>query len=292
MSWITILYVMTAALSATIAGIYLAAWLMQRDAWAYLMFVLLAFSIAGLAATELWMLRAQTPADYATALRWLHVPVWSGFLSLVGLVQLRLRPRFVWVGWLAVGLRTVSLVANFTSGLNLNHLALTEIAHVSLLGEPVATAVAVTPNPWMLTGQASLLLSLLFLLDGGVSSWRRGEGMRSLVLTISLVFAVLVGTVQAVLVFWGLAQLPLMITPLFLLVATAMGSELSLGLLRAARAERAVRLKDAALGLSEQRLSLAAEAADAGFWGIDARRERCGLRQGRANSSRCPLTGS
>ncbi len=270
MSWITILYVMTAALSATIAGIYLAAWLMQRDAWAYLMFVLLAFSIAGLAATELWMLRAQTPADYATALRWLHVPVWSGFLALVGLVQLRLRPRFVWVGWLAVGLRTVSLVANFTSGLNLNHLALTEIAHVSLLGEPVATAVAVTPNPWMLTGQASLLLSLLFLLDGGVSSWRRGEGMRSLVLTISLVFAVLVGTVQAVLVFWGLAQLPLMITPLFLLVATAMGSELSLGLLRAARAERDVRLKDAALGLSEQRLSLAAEAADAGFWGIDA----------------------
>ena len=50
MSWITI-YVMTAALSATIAGIYLAAWLVQRDAWAYLMFVLLAFSIAGLAAT-------------------------------------------------------------------------------------------------------------------------------------------------------------------------------------------------------------------------------------------------
>jgi PAS domain S-box-containing protein len=122
----------------------------------------------------------------------------------------------------------------------------------------------------MLTGQASLLLSLLFLLDGGVSTWRRGKGKRSLVLTSSLLFAVLVGTVQAVLVFWGLAQLPLMITPLFLLVATVMGSELSLGLLRAARAERDVRLKDAALGLSEQRLSLAAEAADAGFWALDA----------------------
>jgi PAS domain S-box-containing protein len=269
MGWVTILYVAMAAFSATIAGIYLVAWLMRREDWTYLLFVLLAFSIAGLAATELWMMRAQTPDDYTTALRWLHVPVWSGFLALVGLAQLRLRPRFVWVGWLAVGLRTVSLVANFTSGPNLNHLALTEVAHISLLGEPVATAVGVTPNPWMLTGQASLLLSFLFLLDGGISAWRRGEGQRSLVLTISLLFAVLVGTVQAVLVFWGLAQLPLLVTPLFLLVATAMGSELSLGLLRAARAERDVRLKDAALGLSEQRLSLAAEAADAGFWGLD-----------------------
>ncbi len=32
MSWITIAYVMIAAFSATIAGIYLAAWLIQRDA--------------------------------------------------------------------------------------------------------------------------------------------------------------------------------------------------------------------------------------------------------------------
>ena len=81
------------------------------------------------------------------------------------------------------GTADVSLVANFTSGLNLNYIVLSEVAHVSLLGEPVATAVGGIPNPWMLTGQASLLLSLLFLLDGGISAWRRGEGVRSLVLT-------------------------------------------------------------------------------------------------------------
>ena len=270
MGLITILYVMMAALSATIAGIYLAAWLMQREAWSYLIFVLLAVSIAALAATELWMLRAQTPEEYATALRWFHVPIWSGFIALVALVHLRLRPRFSWVGWLAAGLRTVSLVANFVTGPNLNYVAPTNIDYFTLLGEPVAIATGGVPNPWMLTGQASLLLSILFLLDGGISAWRRGDGMRSLVLTISLFFAVAVGTVQAVLVFWGLAQLPLLITPLFLFVALVMGSELSFGLLRAARAERDVRMKEAALGLSEQRLSLAAEAADAGFWSLDA----------------------
>jgi PAS domain S-box-containing protein len=67
-----------------------------------------------------------------------------------------------------------------------------------------------------------------------------------------------------------LAQLPILVTPLFLFVALVMGSELSLGLLRAARAEHDVRIKDAALSVSEERLGLAAEAADAGFWGLDS----------------------
>ena len=269
MSWITIGYVTMAAFSATIASIYLVAWFLQRDAWSHLLFVVLAFSIAGLAAAELWMLSAQTPEEHATALRWLHVPVWSGFLALLGLVHLRLRPRYSWVGWLAAGLRTISLAANFLSGPNLNYTVLTGIDHLTVLGERVAIVTDGVPNPWMLTGQASLLLSILFLLDGGISTWRRGEITRSFVLTISLLFAVVVGTVQAILVFWGSIQLPLLITPLFLFVAVVMGSELSFGMLRAARAEHEVKLKDAALGLSEQRLSLAAEAADAGFWSLE-----------------------
>jgi two-component system, LuxR family, sensor kinase FixL len=270
MSWITILYVMMAALSATITGLYLAAWLMQRDAWAYLMFVLLALSIAGLALTELWMLRAQTPGDYTTALRWFQVPVWSGFVALVGLVYLRSRPRFQWVGWLAVGLRTVALVATFVSGPNLNYTELAAIEFIWFLGEPVAMASGGVPNPWMLTGQASLLLLMLFILDGGVSAWRRGGGMRSLMLTISIFVGVVAGTVQAILVFWNFAHWPILVTPMFLFVAVVMGSELSLGLLRAVRAERDVQVMDAALSASEERLSLAAEAADAGFWGLDA----------------------
>jgi hypothetical protein len=163
MSWITILYIMMAALSATIAGLYLAAWFMQRDAWAYLMFVLLALSITALAGTELWMLRAQTPAEYATALRWFQVPVWFGFVAMVGLVTLRLRPRFLWLGWLAVGLRTVAVAATFLSGPNLNFTELTEIDHVMFLGAPVALAGEGVTNPWMLTGQAALLSMMRFI---------------------------------------------------------------------------------------------------------------------------------
>jgi two-component system, LuxR family, sensor kinase FixL len=269
MGWVTILYVAMAAFAATIAGIYLSAWLVQRDAWSYLVFVLLALSIACLLATELWMLRARTPDEYATALRWFQVPAWSGFLAIIGLVGLRFRPRFSWLGWLAVGLRTVSLAANFVSGPNLNYAALTAIDHLTLFGEPVAIATGGIPNPWMLTGQAALVLSILFVFDGGISTWRRGEGLRSLVLTISLLLGVVGATAQAVLVFWGFVQLPILVAPVFLFVAAVMGAELSFGLPRAARAEHDVRIKDAALAVNEERLSLAAEAADAGFWSLD-----------------------
>jgi PAS domain S-box-containing protein len=270
MSWLTILYVTIEALSLTVAGIYFAAWLMQRGNWSYLLFSLLAVSIGIAGALEHWMLQAQTPEEYAIALRWFHVPIWSGFVAMVALVHLRLRPRFVWIGGLAVGLRTVSLVPNFLSGPNLNYTELTGIEHFTFLGETVATPIGV-PNPWMLVGQAALLLSILFLVDGGISAWRRGDGLRSMVLAISLLAAVSTGAIQAILGYWGVTQMPLMLIPVFLAVAMVLGTELSFGLLQAARAERDIELKDAALDISQQRLNLAAEAADVGFWSLDWR---------------------
>ena len=268
MSWITIIWAMMAALAATLAGIYFVAWLLVRKNASYLVFVLLAGSAVGLAGTELWMMKAQTPQEFGEALRWFQVPIWSGFCCFTALVHLRLRPRFLWVGWLAVGLRTASLVPNFSSAPNLNYTALTGISHISVLGEPIALVTG-DPNPWMLIGQASQLLALLFVIDGSVSTLRRGASKRTLWLVISLLALVGLGTVQAVLVFWGFVQMPITVTPLFLLTAGAMAYELSFGLLRAERAEHEVRAKDAALGLSEQRLGLAAEAADAGFWSLD-----------------------
>ncbi len=268
MSWLTVLYVSIEALSLTVAGIYFAAWLMQRESWSYLLFSLLAVSIGIAAALELWMLQARTPDEYATALRWFHVPIWSGFVAIVALVQRRLRPRFAWVGGLAVGLRTVALIANFLSGPNLNYTAITSIEHFTFLGEPVATANGI-PNPWMLAGQAALLLSILFLIDGAISAWRRRDGLRSMVLAISLLAAVVTGTLQAILGYWGFLQMPLMFIPVFLFVAIVLGTELSFGLLRAARAERDAEAKGTALRISEQRLNLAAEAAGAGFWSFD-----------------------
>ncbi len=270
MGWITIIWSVMAGVGVTLAGIYLAAWLLARKDASYLAFVVLAASAAGLAGTELWMMKARTATEFGEALRWFQVPIWSGFCSLAALVYLRLRPRFVWLGWLAVALRTASLIPNFASATNLNYTLMTGISHLSVLGEPVTLATG-EPNPWMLMGQASQLLLLSFVIDGGISALRRGGRDRALWLVISLFALVALGTTQAVLVFWEVVDLPMLVTPLFLLTAVAMAHELSSGLLRAERAEREVLAKDAALGLSEQRLGLAAEAAAAGFWSLDGR---------------------
>lgn len=268
MSWITMLYGAMAVVASTLAGIYLAAWVAQRDDGAYLMFVLLAASMCGVAVTEFWMLQAQTLEEYALAMRVWQVPLWSGICAFVGLVHWRLRPRFSWMGWLAAALRTVALVANFLSGSSLNYVVLTGIDQIRLFGEPLSMATGV-PNPWMLLGQVSNLLLLIFIIDGGICAWRRGERQRALSLVLGLLIPVTLGAIQAVLVYWGFVQMPVMIAPLLLFIAIAMGYELSDGLLRAARAEREVRSMDISLKRRALRLSLAAEAADVGFWSVD-----------------------
>ena len=256
MNWITMLYGAMAVVASTLAGMYLAAWVAQRNNGVYLMFVLLAVSMCGVAVTEFWMLQTQTLEEYALAMRVWHVSLWSGICVLVGLVHWRLRPRFSWVGWLAVALRTLALVANSLSGPSLHDVVPTGIDHVWLFGEPLSMATG-APNPWMLLGQISNLLLLIFILDGGVCAWRRGERQRALSLALGLLIPVALGAIQAVLVYWGFVQMPVMIAPLLLFTAVAMGYELSDGLLRAARAEREVRSMDASL--SELSASLAHE---------------------------------
>jgi hypothetical protein len=87
MSWVTIVWSMIAAVCLTLALQHLLLWGRQRDAWASLLFSTTALSTAGLALTELLMMRAVTVESFGTALRWYHVPVWTLVLSLVGFVR-------------------------------------------------------------------------------------------------------------------------------------------------------------------------------------------------------------
>jgi len=48
------------------------------------------------------------------------------------------------------------------------------VRRIPFLGEPVSAAVGVS-NPWMLVGQLSLLLLVIFVADASVTVWRRGD---------------------------------------------------------------------------------------------------------------------
>lgn len=87
---------------------------------------------------------------------------WVDFLAIFAFVRLHLRAGRLWLGWIAVSARTVSLGLNFTVGLNLNYLSVTGLRQVRFLGGDVSLPMG-TPNHSMLVGQTGLLFLLLFV---------------------------------------------------------------------------------------------------------------------------------
>ena len=261
MSWVTIIWSMMASACLTLAGMHLLVWCRKRTAWANLLFALTAVGTAGLGFCELWLMRAQTVEDYGMIVRWGHVPFWLLFISLVGLSRLYLRAGRVWLAWTVCGLRTLSLILDFVFTPNLNYRAITLVRHIRFLGESVTVAEGI-PNPWMLIGQTSLLLFLVFLVDATFTLWRRGERRSLLMLSIAMVVFISLATAQFVLAFWGISDSPMTPSLFFLGVVAAMAYEMSRDTLRARQ------LSDD-LKKHGEWLDLAADSAGVGMWSWD-----------------------
>jgi PAS domain S-box-containing protein len=100
---------------------------------------------------------------------------------------------------------------------------------------------------------------VIFVADASVAVWRRGDRRKALMLGGSIVFFVLAGAGQSMLVFWGIIQAPIMVSLCYLGIIVAMGYELSRDVLRAARLSDELRV-------SEEQMALAAEVAGFGVW--------------------------
>ena len=258
MSWVTILWSMNASACLTLAAIYFLVWCKRRKAWDILLLALSSAAVAVYTGFELWMIRAETPAQFATALRWLQLPVWVLIVSLVGFVRLRLRAGRPWLAWTICALRTFALLINFLVGQNLNFREVTHLRHIPFLGESASIADGVH-NPWMLVSQLSLLLFVIFTADAALSVWRRGDRRQALVTCGSILVFALASILLSLLVLWHLVDWPLTASFCFLGIIVAMGCEMSYETLHAAQ------LSDD-LSESEERMSLAAAAAGFGVW--------------------------
>jgi PAS domain S-box-containing protein len=258
MSWVTVVWSMIASACLTLALVHGLVWWWRRSARANLLFALAAVANAFLAAGEVWMMRAETPTEFATAVRWLHVPVWVLILALAGFVQLYLGAGRRWLAWTVGGLRTLSLILNFTTGVNLNYQEITEIQRIPFLGETISIGAGLR-NPWMLVGQLSLVLFVVFVVDAALTVWRRGDRRQALVVGGSIVFFASMGTGQAIVALWGIVPMPITASVLYLCIVVAMGFELSHDVLRTAELSDELRER-------EQQISLASEAANLGIW--------------------------
>jgi two-component system, LuxR family, sensor kinase FixL len=258
MSWVTIIWAMIASACLTLALTHVLVWWRRRDALDNLLFALSAVATAAFAGCELWMMRSETPEAFGIAMRWTHLPAWALIVSLVGFVRLYLRAGRLWLAWTVCGLRTLSLILNFVFTPNLNYREITGLLHVSFLGETVAVAEGI-PNPWMLIGQLSLLLFVIFVADAAITVWQRGDRRQAMLVGGSIVFLAIAGTVQVILELWGIVHAPITTSLFYMGIVAAMGYELSQDVLCAAQLSDDLRE-------SQQRMDLAARAANLGIW--------------------------
>ena len=261
MHWVTVIWSMNASACLTLAVVHALVWWRRRASLEHALFALSATATAVLAGCELWMMRAQTPAEYGMALRWAHVPLWVAIISLVGFVRLYLQAGRPWLAWTIVGLRMLVLVANFLAQVNFNYRQITAVKQIPVLGELVSVAAGV-PNPWWLLGQISSLVLLVFAADATVTVLRRGKTRKAIMVGGSIAFFILAGAAQGILAIRGIVHMPISISLFYVGIVLAMGYALSGELLRAARLSDELRE-------TGERLNLAAEAANLGIWTRD-----------------------
>jgi PAS domain S-box-containing protein len=256
---------MTASASLTMALIYGFIWWRKQDDWANLLFTLAALGTAALAWCDLVLMHAESPAQFASAIRWAQIAFCVIILSLAGFVRLYLRAGRTWLLWTIFVLRAPSLFLNFFTGQNHNLREIISFRPSTFLGEAISIPASIVPNSSMILGRLSSLALALFVLDAAHTVWRRGNRRLAVTLGGTIVFFVLGATGQLALVYWGTLAPPATPSLFYLAIIVAMAYELSAETLRAGQLARE-------LYASEQRMALAAGAANLGFWSREFKR--------------------
>ena len=289
MSWITIVWSMNAAACLTLAAIYLVVWCKQRQVLAHLVFSITAVAAAAIAGFELAMMHAGTVGQYEALIRWIHVPVWVLTVAFVAFVRLYLHAGRPWLAWSICSLRTMVLILNFILTPNLNFRRITSLRHFSWWGSEMISVPFGVANPWGLLSLVSLLLLLIFFVDATITVWRRGDRKRALVLGGSMIFGAILAW-HVPLVIWGIIDVPFFLCFAYSGIVAAMGYELSYDLLHAAQLARQLQASETELRETQERMELAANAAELGMWMWDIVRDEVWITdKGRALFGFAPL---
>lgn len=262
MNWVTIIWSMVASACLMLAALHGFIWFRDRRSWANLFFAVMALGVIGLVGGEVGTMYAATPAEYGRAIRWTHLAYAFEVVATLGFVHVYFGTGRWSLLLIALGLRVLAVVANFTTGLNLHIRSILSLQKVSFLGQQVSVLGEWKENPWLRVGQLAALALLVYVVDASVRLWRSGSHesrKRAVILGGALVFFIIYATTQAGLVAAGVVRTPFVVSLPFLAVLFAMTYEMSGDLLRAVQVGRD-------LQESDQRLALAVDAANLGIW--------------------------
>jgi len=270
MEWLFVAYLMIAASGLTLAAVHGVAWVRVRRSAGLATLAAVALAAAGMALCEMRMLGARDVSDYGRWLWWFHLPVAAGIVSVVLFVRLHLRAGRAWLAHTAIALRVAVVIVNFGSVPNVNFGEIHALDLVDMLGAGVAV-VHGTPGPWMPLVALSLAAALAFLLDATIEIWRRQTPDRrsGLATTIGLSVFACFGAAFALGPVFGLFSAPMLVSLFFAPALFAMAYDLGVEHMRGVNLAAALQGAQEELRHSEQRLALAAEAAQAGLWEVD-----------------------
>jgi signal transduction histidine kinase len=264
MSWVTVVWSMTAGICFTFGAVHFLLWARQRDQWANLVFSIIAAAAAGYAVLDMVALHVQSPVEYGELWRWaLALGLLEGVL-IACFIRLYLQAGRLWLLWLICGVRALMLVLNFAPGTNFYFREITSLQQTPLLGELISRPHGVL-HPWVILMPLTFLLIIIFAIDAAHTASRRSGRRRAWVMGGLMSVGFSLGLVSYAL--YAREVLPSTFSSqLILLLILLMGHELSLDVLRAGQLSRE-------LLESQQRMRLAASAADLSLWEWDIVRD-------------------
>ncbi|HEY1138970.1 MAG TPA: ATP-binding protein [Lysobacter sp.] len=269
MSWVQIAWPMLAAASLTLGLIHALIWIRERSAPQHLAFACAAVSLSVMAILEMLALHARTPAGLGALIRWMHVPVALLVLSLVVFVRLSFGTKYFALAAVALALRLTGLVANFTSGVNLNFASIHEVGRVRWPGDVWIAYPIGSPNAWVILGQLSNLMLAVYMAMILAHTLRSNDPqLRRHAVIICGGWLLFIGLMMmaALVMTLNIGKTPFIGTPSFVFVIAAMSYQLGSNLLESNRLAVKLRESELARLQGERDLQHAADSAGLGLW--------------------------
>jgi signal transduction histidine kinase len=262
MNWITVIWSVAAGAGLLLASIHFLIWARSLRSWAHLCFVFAVLGVVWLTAGELAGMRAVTPESYSDIARWQHLGNGVAMVACLMFVHFHFNTGRTWLLGVAIGLRLLAVIINFTTGQNLHIQELHSLRTVMFLGEEVTILGDLIVNPWVKLGQLAALFQLIYVADASQRLWRMGgwdQRRRVWLIGVSLMaFGIYASIHAGLMVVYGM-QMPLVISLPFLAVVMGMGYELMRDTIRST--QLAADLRE-----SEHRLALVSNAAQFSIW--------------------------
>jgi signal transduction histidine kinase len=240
-------WTMVGAASVTLAAVHAVVWVLDRRQRYHLVFCIVGVSAALLARTEYGMAQSASVDDYRYWLRWFYVASCVSTIGLVLFIHLYFGTARAWLGWTVAILRTLVTIGNVAGPATASWRP-TSVDQATWLGQSVSSSsgAAVQPLQWLAT--LTSLLFLAYVLDATLTLWRKAEPdarRKALVVGGAIIGFRLLATLQAQLIVWGVVQMPVMVSPAFLIMLGAMTYEMCREIVASARLQtEAGRLRD------------------------------------------------